>query len=215
MSSALEMREIVPTRGTTLSRVVDWLHEHDNRVYWGDMVVDSHPESGWAERVSIFVAPTIPIYDPEKLNGFMDGLIPDEPRSSRDGFWPLNQERLKEVDELRIGKLYFDEHIGFTVQTGETTTTAIDEAAMRRVGIKTGTVEVNTNEPIERRTWVFVFPHPLLAEIVGEYEQLANKGQVEHDYTFSTLKHSVKVRDLERLKKNENPFRRVAGFLRG
>lgn len=215
MIDTLKTAEIIQTPNTKLSRVVDWLRKNNDRVFWGDMVVDSYPDMGWAERVSIFVAPTKPIYDPEKLNEFMDSLIPDEPRAARDGFWPPNLERLKKGENLRIGKLYFDEDIGLSVHTGKTTVTAIDEEAMRRVGISTGTKEVNKREQIQRRTWVFVLPHPLAAEIVGEYEQLANKGQVEHDFAFSGLKHTLEAHHLELLKKNKNPFKKVAGFLKG
>jgi len=211
MTETVKAIELVQDPETKVGRVVEWLIRHPDDVFFGGLIIKSPCNSGVStETVTIFVAPTKPIYNPEKLNEFMDTLIPDEKRSRTDEFWPLKPDKGKGFD---IGKLYFDENIGLSEHTGTTTITAIDEAALQRAGIEPGIKEINTSKEIKRRTWVHVMPHPLCAQVAAEYHQLANAGMVEPNNTIGDLIFKISGDQLEILKKNENPFEEISGLL--
>ena len=76
----------------------------DKRVYFAGEILHSPYDSGWLEAVDTIVAPVKPIYDPKKLNQFMDSLVFDIPRSARD-----EASKHDKKSDFRLGRLYFDE----------------------------------------------------------------------------------------------------------
>ncbi len=142
----------------------------------------------WTEKVEIIIAPVKPIYDLEKLNQFMDSLVPNIPRSSRDEAF-----RYPKKPETQLGRLYFDETLGDIRRGISITTTAVEPEALKRAGIPLGKSHKTEEESIIRKTWVRVYPDANSAKVIAEYEQGFADGTVEFNETLDRMKFFFSV----------------------
>lgn len=183
----------------------------DQRVYFAGEILHFPGDNVWLETVDIIVAPVKPIYDPEKLNQFMDSLVPDIPRLARDG-----ARKRDEKSDFSLGSLYFDETLGETTREILITTTAIEPEALKRAGVPIGESRKTERESLRRRTWVRVYPDANSAQIITEYERGLEVGTVEPNSTFDYMKHWFSAEQFEKLRKfgGKLPIRRPK-FLRG
>jgi hypothetical protein len=150
---------------------------------------------GWLETADIIVAPIKPIYDPDKLNDFMDSLIPDMPRSARD-----EARQYDKKADFQLGKLYFDEVLGETIREISITTTTIEPEALKRAGVNVGKSHETKKESLKRRTWVRVYPDANSAQIIADYEQGIKNGTIEPNSTFDYIQHWFSPEQFENLK---------------
>ena len=195
-----------------LEEVQEQLRANPDLYYAGEIF--KHPPAGpgvgyWSETVDIIVAPVKPIFDIKRLNEFMHGLIKGLKPTSRDGATEWGE------GGIHLGRLYFDESIGKQVRKIKTHITAIDHEALQRVGITPGESESAEEEDIQRRTWVRVYPDPTSARTIYEYKNGVNEGNIEYNDTFSYLEHWIDGDQIKAIKRQQNPFQKVAGLLRG
>lgn len=189
---------------TLLERIREGL-QTDESVYFAGEIV--HPNYGgyWLEAVDVIVAPKEPIFNADKLNDFMDDLVPDLPRSARDEARKHDKE-----SDFALGKLYFDEVIGETTREIEVTTTAVDTEALQRSGVNIGKSHETKVQQLQRRTWVRVYPSAEAAQIVAEYEKGIADGTVEPNQEFGYMQHWFSAEQFEQIKKaGKKPFRRM------
>lgn len=126
------------------------------------------PNGRWSHFVDLYAHPKEPLYDPDELNEFMDGLVPLEPRMS-DKFWVSHNKKLE------TGKLYFDEPIGSAVLTATVELIGQD-------GIPSSWQE-SRDLTLMRRTLLRVFPN-------GEHTRNAIIGKNEFEIPVCDLKPS-------------------------
>lgn len=170
-----------------------------------------HPITGYfAETVDVIVAPIKPIFDPEKLNEFMDTLIAGVKTSARDAAY------LQDDGGIHLGKLYYDEPIGTKKQIITTHVAAIDPDALNRAGMTIGETQEAMDSQILRRTWVSVYPEPISASSLYKYESGLKNGTLEPSRDFEYIKHWLtgdQVRKL-RTEYSRGTFSRIAGLLK-
>lgn len=181
---------------TRLQQVREGL-KSDNRVYFASEILESNYGYGWLEAVNIIVAPNKPIYDANKLNEFMDSLIPDIPRSARD-----SANKYDKNSDFSLGKLYFDEKVGETTRVISSTTTAVDPDALTRSSVHIGRSQKTETETLKRRVWVRVYPDINSAQIIAEYEQGVKEGTIEPNSTFGHMQHWFSAEQFEKLRKS-------------
>lgn len=186
------------SRVSLLQQVREGLQD-DKRVFFAGEILHLSYGSGWFEAVDIIVAPIKPIYNPENLNKFMDSLISEIPRTSRD-----KASKDGKKSSFSLGKLYFDETLGEIKREIAITTTAIEPEALERGGVVVGESHKTENKKIKRRTWVRVYPDSNSAQILAEYEQGLEDGSVEFNRIFSYLEHSFSVEQFNKLRKSRN-----------
>lgn len=120
----------------------------------------THPAS-----MELLVAPTTPLYDPESLNLFMDGLVTLGPARRH----PSEPHQAKK-DYVVLGKLCFDEVVGSKKVQTTTHTRAIDPRILEELGIEEGEKIDEQVTDITRRIWLRVYPTIRLAKDVWSYE---------------------------------------------
>lgn len=198
--------EPTESRRSVLDQVRAQLNARED-VYVGGEVLTSPAGPGWTETVDILVAPVSPIYDPDKLNVFMDGLITGIQLSARD-------EAHDYMDGgIHFGMLYFDEDLGMNNEKIISHVTAFEPEALLRAGIKIGRTTRDREERLRRRTWVRVYPDSVVCQIAAQYEQGVREGTIEPDSTFSYLQHWITPEQVRELKRRNNPFAKIAGLL--
>lgn len=198
MSEELVTTEIGERRASLLQQVREGL-KADSKVYFAGEILHSPYGSGWLEAVDIIVSPTKPVYDADKLNQFMDNLVPDIPRSARD-----EARKYDDKSDFRLGRLYFDETLGITKKEIKTTTTTVEPQALDRAGVHIGESHHTEEEPLERRTWVRVYPDVDSAQIIAEYERGLKEGTVEPNRDFEYMKHGFSAEQFRNIKRNRN-----------
>jgi len=197
-SDALEKigaTEIQERRMSLLEKVREGLHS-DRSVFFAGEIIHPNHGAGWLEAVDIIVSPVKPIYDPEKLNDFMDSLVPHLPRSAKD-----DARHYDEKSDFQLGRLYFDESLGSTRREIKIITTAVEPEALVRSGVQIGESHKTEDESLNRRTWVRVYPDTYSAQIVADYEKGVAEGTVEPDSKFSYMQHWFSSEQLKALKK--------------
>lgn len=198
MSEQLITTEIGERRASLLQQIREGL-QSDQRVYFAGEILHSPYGAGWLEAVDIIVAPVKTIYDPNRLNQFMDNLVPDIPRSARDKAIKYDNK-----SDFQLGKLYFDETLGTTKKEIKITTTTVEPQALDRAGVHIGESHHTEEKPLKRRTWVRVYPDVNSAQIIAEYEQGLKKGAVEPNRDFDYMKHWFSAKQFENIKRNRN-----------
>lgn len=188
--------EVQEQRVSLLQQVREGL-QADRRVFFAGEISHSPYGPGWLEAVDIIIAPVKSIYDPRKLNQFMDSLVPDVPRSARDG-----ASRYDNKSDFRLGRLYFDETLGKTTREILTITTTVEPEALKRAGVPLGESRKTEEELLRRRTWIRVYPDANSAQIIAEYEQGLKDGTVEPNSTFDHLQHWFSAGQFEEIKKS-------------
>ena len=180
-------------------------------VFYAGEVMKYNDMGGWTQTVDMIVAPVKPIFDVEKLNRFMDGLVEGVPTSARDAAHPQGD------GGIHLGKLYYDESIGRRRTETTTFVTPVEAEALQNAGITIGETHNTREEDLQRRTWLRVYPDTLSAQTIFDYEQGVMNGTVEPNSTFSYLQHWIEGEQIRRMKENQgyNPFVRIAGMLRG
>lgn len=107
----------------------------------------------FSHTVDFHVAPKSGIYTAEELQALMMSLVP--------GLGPTCKDDFREWDDgMEFGKLYFDEQIG-TEDISRTINLTVDDAAAE--GFVDGQQIVEKTLPVERRTWVRLFPDAQIA----------------------------------------------------
>ena len=187
--------EIQERRMSLLEKVREGLRS-DKRVFFAGEIIHRDYGAGWLETVDIIVSPVEPIYDPNKLNDFMDSLAPDLPRSARDA-----ARHYDEKSNFELGKLYFDESLGSTRREIKIVTTAIEPEVLVRSGVQIGESHETKEENLNRRTWVRVYPDTSSAQIVADYEKGVAEGTVEPDSKFSYMQHRFSSEELKAIKR--------------
>ena len=187
--------EIQERRMSLLEKVKEGLRS-DKRVFFAGEIIHRNYGADWLETVEIIVSPVEPIYDPNKLNDFMDSLAPDLPRSARDA-----ARHSDEKSDFQLGKLYFDESLGSTRREIKIITTAIEQEALVRSGVQIGESHETEEQNLNRRTWVRVYPDTSSAQIVADYEKGVAEGTVEPDSKFSYMQHRFSSEELKAIKR--------------
>lgn len=190
----VEQSEIQNRNTSLLERVREGL-QSDKRVFIGGEIIHSNSGMGWLETVDIIVAPIKPIYDPKKLNLFMDELVPNLTRSAKD-----EASHRDKTSNFELGKLYFDETLGIVKREIKITTTAIEPTALERSGVQIGESHKTEEERLKRRTWVRVYPDATSAQIVAEYEKGIAEGTIEPDSKFDYLQHWFSPEQFNKIK---------------
>lgn len=186
---------------TKIDAVREQLQANPN-VYFAGEIHCYHsgaPENSyWTETVDLIVAPTIPQFDADELNVFMNSLITDVELSNRDS------ARSRFDGGLELGKLYYDETIGsiskVTLTTIETTEPEIIQRAERTVGESRS----ERQDKMQRRTWVRVYPDRISAAAAYEYENGVANGTVQPNNTHDYVRHWLTVKQVRRLKAQGN-----------
>jgi len=187
--------EIQEKKVSLLQKVTEGL-KTDKRVYVAGVILHPNYGVGFLEAVDVIVAPVSPIYDAEKLNEFMDSLVPEIPRSARDA-----ASKHSEEENFALGRLYFDETLGTTKKEIKITTTTVDPEALKRAGVPIGESYKTEEELLRRRIWVRVYPDANSAQIIAEYEQGRKNGTVEQNPTFDFLEHWFSAKQFKELKR--------------
>ena len=182
-------------------------------VYFAGEIHDFHPDAPnvgyWTETVSMIVAPTNPQFDVDKLNVYMDGLITEVDLSAKDRAYEEND------GGIHLGKLYYDEAIGLIrIERTETIETTELET-VQRAGKKVGETKAEEIKPLQRRTWVRVYPDTLSAHEVYEYEQGVINGTFEPNSIHGYTQHWLRGEQIRELKAQHSrgPVSKVIGFL--
>jgi len=181
---------------TLLGKVTEGL-KNDRRVFYAGQLIHPKYGSGWVEAVDILVAPNSAIYDPRRLNEFMDSLLPGLERSARDA-----AEQYSKDEDFHLGRLYFDELIGLRKSKITEILESSDSDAMARSGLAMGTCQYERNEELKRRTWVRVYPDQALALSVYEYEKALKDGTLEEaSRRFQYSEHWLSPEIIEKARK--------------
>lgn len=167
----------------------------DPKVFFAGEILHSPYGTGWIEAVDIIVSPTNPIYDADRLNEFMDHLLPELPRSSRDAARKHDKE-----SDFQLGKLYFDETLGTIKREIRITTTTVEPKVLERAGVQIGESYEMEKELLRRRTWVRVYPDTTSAQLVAEYERGIKEGITEPNSTFDYMHHWFSAEQFEKIK---------------
>lgn len=170
----------------------------------------------WLEIVYINVAPVNPIYDPDQLCYFMDGILPElkSPRAVSGAV------KWAEETDFIIGNFCYNETIGSTVKEIDTTTVTSEPEILRKFGIPIGKSHKREEIPLERKIVLNIYPDTNIAQIVSEYQKGVREGKISSDkmldeltVRFSTRQYQIimsesgssPARVLELLKK-DRPF---------
>lgn len=126
-------------------------------------IINHIPERNnyWSETVNITVAPNKGIYESAKLQELMLQLTPKVECTDKDSFY-------ESEGYLSFGKLYFDEDIGIEKKYVRREIVITDEDLLKKnfEGFVDGkcVVEKNDNNiPLQRRTWVRLYPNVQVA----------------------------------------------------
>ncbi|MBI3954475.1 hypothetical protein HY333_00355 [Candidatus Collierbacteria bacterium] len=179
-------------------------------VFYAGEVVKFDGLGGWAQTIDMIVSPVKPIFDVKKLNEFMYGLVDVKPTQYDDAY-------PKQEDGIHLGRLYFDEPIGRRRTEATTFVTPVEADTLQQAGITIGETNRTHEEDIMRRTWLRLYPDPLSAQTIFEYEQGVTNGTIEPNSTFNYLQHWIDGEQVRRMRENKgyNPFVRIAGMLSG
>lgn len=210
VSGQLGNVEVQEKRRVSLLRQVREGLQADQRVYCAGEI--SHPSygGGWVEMVDVIVAPVEPTYDPRELNQFMDSLVPDIPRSARDG-----ASRHDNESNFHLGRLYFDETLGETTREILITTTAVEPEALKRAGVSVGKSRRAEKGSHDRRTSVRVYPDVNSARIVAEYERGLADGTVVPNETFGQMERWLTPEQFSQMRGREKPLIKLPKLIRG
>ncbi|OGD83067.1 hypothetical protein A3A54_00225 [Candidatus Curtissbacteria bacterium RIFCSPLOWO2_01_FULL_39_62] len=129
-------------------------------------LVKINPESNWAEWIEYFVAPPEGIFNADRLNSFRQNLFPH----MKPG---LNSPVYQTADGLHLGYVAFDDKL---VRRNREITDAVQEefepGAAERLGLKLEEpIARRSDDTLSRRTFVKVYPHILLAEVVARMKR--------------------------------------------
>lgn len=120
-----------------------------------------HASGCWSEMVNITVAPKKGIYESVKLQELMLQLTPKVECTEKDGFY-------ESEGNLSFGKLYFDEDIGIEKKYVRREIIITDEDLLKKnlegfVDGKCVVEKTDNNIPLQRRTWVRLYPNVQVA----------------------------------------------------
>lgn len=197
----LDITEIPERRVPLLQQVRERLRA-DERVYYAGEIIRSPYSIAWAEAVNIIVAPIKPTYNPDELNQFMDSLVPDLPRTSKD-----EARKYNKLADFQLGRLYFDEVLGTTEKEIKSTTTAVEPEALEKAGISLGVSHKTVEELHRRRTWVRVYPDANSAQLIADYEQGIEDGSVEPNDTLDHMQHWFSADEYKKIKNSGKRFK--------
>lgn len=186
-----------PKPKTKIAVVREQLQTNPNLYFAGEIhhYHSTAPESGdWTETVDIIVAPKKPIFDADKLNTLMDGLITNIEPSAKD-------KALNRSDGgLDLGKLYFDETIGTMQQITITKIQTAEPETIKKAKKTVGETRKENQYEMQRRTWVRVYPDSTSAAIVCEYENGVRNGTVESSSELGFARYWIDGEQLRQLK---------------
>lgn len=182
-------------------------------VYFAGEVHHYHngaPEYGyWTETVDIIVSPIKPEFNPDKLNVFMNNLIVGLKNSAKD------EARNNGGDGINLGRLYFDESIGTIHKTTITTITTTEPDTIKKADRVVGKSEEVWEGNMQRRTWVRVYPEPISAKTVYDYESGVANGDITQDSSYGYAQHWLTGEQIRKLKDqySKNPIKKITAFL--
>lgn len=197
---------------TKIAAVREQLQVNPN-VYFAGELHHYHPgapEHGyWTETVDIIIAPTTPQFEADGLNTFMSGLIVDVELSSKDDACDHDD------GGLALGKLYFDETIGSIRKVTQITIETSEPETILKAKRQLGESQTEWQGEIQRRTWVRVYPDPISAATVYEYETAVSNGTVEPNSAHEYAHHWLDGEQIRQLKEenSKTPISRIKGFL--
>lgn len=182
--------------GSHLSQVLERLDrlQKDEKILVaqaGKPILKINPESNWAEWVEFFVAPDRCIFDAKRLENFRQGLFPD--------LKPGLDDQIRQVnDSLHLGYVAFDDKLLHRRRKIEDTVDVEYEiGSAERLGIDTeGSVIKRREDTLSRRTFVKVYPHISLAEVVA---RMKNEGPHYLSLYFSRLENELSKPQREKL----------------
>ncbi len=139
----------------------------------GGEVVERQDFSGvFHQVVDIIVAPRVPVFDPDELNAFMDGLVEDiEPDFRRPA-------EMWERGDFGLGVLLYDEVLAKKKEETKTTIETEDPELLEGTGIRTGVFNSEINQKWTRQTRLRVYPDPISAFLIYEYAKAKNEGRL-------------------------------------
>ncbi|OGH68696.1 MAG: hypothetical protein A3I29_04885 [Candidatus Magasanikbacteria bacterium RIFCSPLOWO2_02_FULL_44_11] len=134
-----------------------------NIVIVGDKEINYLPDRNehFGQLVNIFVAARTGLYRASELQALMFTLIPTVAPTRFDNF---SEER----NDLKFGKLYFDEEIG--EESLYRNITLSDDDLRQTNGFVDGKMEINKKIKLERRTLVRLYPNPAIAKNAAGHE---------------------------------------------
>ena len=118
---------------------------------------------------------------------------------------------------INLGRLYFDETIGKMKRNIARIVTPIDiseSSIIEKAGLKIGESNEKTDMDIQRRTWLRIYPDPISAQTIYEYEKGVMDGTIEPKYEFEYLEHWIELQQIRDLMKQNNPFGKIIGYLK-
>ena len=165
--------------------------------------------------LEMLVAPASPLYDPDQLNEFMDGLVNSEP-SKRFPAAISGSNKGRVV----LGKLCFDEVVGRRNISTTTHVEAIDRQLLEELGISEGVVSEESVANISKRIWLRVYPSAQLARTVLSYETERADGHGHpRDPEMSQLAYSFSPEQVKAMENGRSHVYRLkeglARFLNG
>jgi hypothetical protein len=198
---------------TKLDIVITELKANPTIFYAGEIFKELTVRPGygsWSETVDIIVAPKAPIFDIDRLNRFMHGLVTSVEPTQHDDAYP-NDSR----GGIHLGRLYFDEPIAHIHSDIQRVVTAIDPDAANRLKLTLGTSEEHREEDIFRRAWVRLYPEPVSAQTMYDYERSELSGDiVSADARLPYREHWLESQDVEKLKAlyRKGPLSKITGL---
>lgn len=180
-----------PPPGSKLEMVVNTLREKSSKgeIFVAGPVIKQEPRPGFSEWVDFFVAPPAGVFDAKRLEKFRAGLFPNVQSSNHSSVYDG-------VDGMRFGFVAFDDHLADLERTTTVTVKVHEHGASDRLKLKTE-YETRTTEPFNRRTFVHVVPHPILANVIlrikGDIIQYDYLRGLDHGASDKVLKKSSRI----------------------
>lgn len=179
-----------PPTGSKLELVVNTLRERASRgeIFVTGPAVKRESMPGFSEWINFFVAPPKGIFDAGKLERFRAGLFPNVQSSN-------HSEVREETDGMEFGFVAFDDKL---VDIERTTTSIVrqyEPGALARLKLeKEHENTKTTSKHFERRTFVNVVPHPIIANVILQIKD----DTVQFDY-LTRLEHRASSKVLKKV----------------
>lgn len=173
------------------------------KVYFAGEVHKHYPDiygedAHWFETVDMYVAPTTPQFDAMELNTFMDHLTAGIELSGR------HAAQIEFDGGIRLGRLYYEETIGSIREVTQITVETTEPETIERAGLTVGKSQSEFQANISRMTWVKVYPDPILAKTVYEYENNYQNGietdEQDDDHCDEYAKLWISGKQVQKLK---------------
>lgn len=193
---------LYPQAGTKLEMVTRKLKEKSAKgeLFIAGPVIKRDHEIGFAEWVDFFVAPPKGNFDIRKLNNFRLNLFPGEELSNYHDAGPEG------IGGMQFGYLCFDDRLAERKRETTDFVKEIEPDAAIKLGLKANeTVFGFTTSSLDRRTFIRVLPHPILATVIADIK-MSKHSPITPDYLVG-LEHSACKRIMDvvkELSKNSN-----------